>query len=234
MAKESNTPTNDVRIYPWSKQARLLASMLICWHVLAIFMGPWSMDGSALSRWLLPLFRPYLRAANLDHGYRFFAPEPGPAHLVRYEIKLKDGGKLEGEFPNLKEHQPRLLYHRHFMLSEFLNTLDSGIPNFADDYRPSKEEAMLRSRRIATRDHVIAAIANHLLQKYDAASVHIYLRRHLIPMPGLVASGVKLTDPRFFEELDLGEFPQPEGVAQPPNPENKGENTVRRPVEELP
>ena len=30
-----------------------------------------------------------------------------------------------GVFPDLKHHNPRLLYHRYFMLSEFVNTLEN-------------------------------------------------------------------------------------------------------------
>ena len=40
------------------------------------------------------VFRPYLEAAYLDHGYAFFAPDPGPSHLVRYELEFDDGGVI--------------------------------------------------------------------------------------------------------------------------------------------
>jgi hypothetical protein len=50
----------------------------------------------------------------LDHGYFFFAPNPGPSHLVG----IRDQSVL---FPDRKEQWPRLLYHRYFMLSEFYN-----------------------------------------------------------------------------------------------------------------
>ena len=62
---------------------------------------------------------------GLANGYRFFAPEPGPSHLIRYEVTLPDGTRKEGFFPDRAHHQPRLLYHRYFMLSEFVNTLDN-------------------------------------------------------------------------------------------------------------
>ena len=207
MAKKSATVSLAQLHKGWGRSARILASLLIAWHVTAVFIGPWSLDRSALSAWLLPVYQPYLRAVNLDHGYRFFAPEPGPAHLVRYEITGLDGVKLTGEFPNLREHQPRLLYHRHFMLSEFLNRLESDIPNFPNDYQPTSQEVAVRNGRLAMRNRLVESFARHLLQEHQGKSVHLYLRRHLIPMPGLVAAGIPLSDPRFFEELDLGEYP---------------------------
>ena len=34
-------------------------------------------------------FSPISKALSLANGYRFFAPEPGPSHLVRYELTLR-------------------------------------------------------------------------------------------------------------------------------------------------
>jgi hypothetical protein len=58
----------------------------------------------------------------LDHGYFFFAPNPGPSFLVKYKVEFADGrDPVEGVFPNLEEQTPRLLYHRYFMVSTALN-----------------------------------------------------------------------------------------------------------------
>jgi len=57
---------------------------------------------------------PYVDWMYLDHGYFFFAPNPGPSHLVG----IRDQSVV---FPDRKEQWPRLLYHRYFMLSEFYN-----------------------------------------------------------------------------------------------------------------
>src|SRR5262249_2500500 len=65
--------------------------------------------------------QPYISALFLDHGYFFFAPNPGPNHLVDYKLEFADGrAPQEGRFPNLTTERPRLLYHRYFMLSEAL------------------------------------------------------------------------------------------------------------------
>ena len=76
-----------------------------------------------LRRWLAP----YVDWMYLDHGYFFFAPNPGPSHLVALQessSSLTTPKSLKSDafiFPDRKEQWPRLLYHRYFMLSEFYN-----------------------------------------------------------------------------------------------------------------
>jgi hypothetical protein len=99
-----------------------VASLLILLHVMAVWIAPFSVPPSSpLAQQLATWFRPYLEAAYLNHGYKFFAPDPGPTHLVRYELQLPGGETKTGTFPNLAEQRPRLLYHRHMMLSERLD-----------------------------------------------------------------------------------------------------------------
>src|SRR5262245_32283171 len=115
---------------PWRPWWRWLISAALAFHVAAVFMGPFAFStqtpggrSSNLAEWLMPVFRPYVQAAYLEHGYAFFAPDPGPSHLVEYQVDFDDGRpSIAGTFPNLKEHRPRLLYHRHFMLSEQLHS----------------------------------------------------------------------------------------------------------------
>jgi hypothetical protein len=133
-------------------------------------------------------FRPYLEATNLNHGYHFFAPEPGPSHLVRYELQLSDGSQVIGTFPDKTEHTPRLLYHRHFMLSEYLNTL------------------ALDENRQELFNSVTQSYAKHLLEEHDAVSATLFLRRHYIPSPQDVIDGKPLNDLTFFAERPLGTF----------------------------
>jgi hypothetical protein len=175
---------------PLALRWRILISLAVALHVAAVFVGPWALPPytSALSGRLAMGFRPYLRACFLDNGYRFFAPEPGPAHLIRYELTLPDGRQVEGIFPNLNQQWPRLLYHRHFMLSEFVNTLDG------------QEQTELR-------DAMVRSFARHLAQVHGADHVRLFLRRHLIAPPQEVAQGARLDDPRSYpEDRLLGEF----------------------------
>lgn len=164
---------------------RAVVSLLVMLHVAAVFVGPWAMpQTSRLALGVGRILQPYLDVLSLGNGYRFFAPEPGPSHLVRYEITLDDGTLKEGYFPNRQEQWPRLLYHRYFMLSEFANTLENS---------PARD----RAEAYAT------AYARHLAEKNHARTVKLFLRRHYVPRPEEVQQGRKLTDKVLYEEHPL-------------------------------
>ena len=57
----------------------------------------------------------------MNQGHHFFAPDPGASTLVQYTVERPDGTILEGRMPN-RQIVPRLLYHRHFMLTESIAT----------------------------------------------------------------------------------------------------------------
>ncbi len=124
----------------WQPRTRLIVSLLIVFHLFAVFVAPMSNPppSSQLFNRLSSLFSPYLQALFLNHGYRFFAPEPGPSHLVRYEIystETEQPGEFpeyNGIFPDRRKHWPRLIYHRWFMLSETVFAENSLIPSEED------------------------------------------------------------------------------------------------------
>jgi len=120
-------PPDEVEAAQLSAAVKLLLSFLIAFHLTAVFWAPFAFacnvggSSSPLADPVLRWLRPYITAMYLDHGYFFFAPNPGPSHLVRYKVEFDDGREpLVGTFPDLATQQPRLLYHRHFMLSESL------------------------------------------------------------------------------------------------------------------
>jgi hypothetical protein len=164
-----------------------VVSILVILHVAAVFIGPWAMppQNSQLSAKVGRVFQPYLDVLALGNGYRFFAPEPGPSHLVRYEVTLDDGTLRQGAFPDRTVHKPRLLYHRYFMLSEFINTLDGAGPS------------RLRADAFAN------AYARHLSAQYGGKTVKLYLRRHYVPRTEEVQRGMRLTDKALYEEKPL-------------------------------
>lgn len=171
-------------VSPWVRRA---VSVLLLLHLAAVMIPPMSVQpASMLSGMAWQALRPYIDALYLDHGYRFFAPEPGPSHLVRFELEMPDGSTKAGVLPNLDDQWPRLLYHRHFMLTEFLNNVG--------EFRPEVERAYVRS------------YARHLMEETGAARVRMFLRRHLIPQPQQILEGISPTDPRFYEERVLGTF----------------------------
>ncbi|MGE3408441.1 MAG: hypothetical protein AB7I37_16600 [Pirellulales bacterium] len=164
----------------WQKQA---ISLLLAMHLAALVIAPMAVaPQSILASDFWSVVRPYLEACYLNHGYHFFGPEPGPSHLVRYEIELPDGQQVAGEFPNKQEHWPRLLYHRHFMLSERLSAGDVNTP-WIQEYARS--------------------YARHLHTLHGAKSVTLYLRTHELTPPGAIEEGFRLDDPRSYHEDKL-------------------------------
>ena len=133
----------------WTPTRRRLVSALLLGHLAAIFIAPWSSPPPAplLAQKAARLIEPYLTAAYLNHGYRFFAPDPGPSHLVRYSLTQADGTVLQGRIPDPQRDWPRLLYHRHFMITESLfNTLSrvEEIPDGAEV--PAAERTLIENQ----------------------------------------------------------------------------------------
>jgi hypothetical protein len=175
----------------WARRPclRRVVSIGLALHLIALVIAPLAVAPcSQLTLRLWTAFRPYLQSLSLNHGYHFFAPEPGPSHLVRYELRFADGHLAEGVFPNPHQHQPRLLYHRHFMLSEFLNNLA------IDESRTELFAAVTRS------------YAEHLRHRHGAAEVTLHLRRHYLPSPQHVSSGKRLDAVELFAERPLGTY----------------------------
>lgn len=157
---------------------------------------------------------PYAQAGNISHGYAFFAPNPGPGHLIRYELEFEDGDKLSGEFPNLKLQWPRLRYHRHFMLSEQLTgMLQTGFlqepPPRPEDPRALPEYQRIMGN-IARHQQLfrrrVASFARHLLSIYDAVNVEMRIVRHHIPGRKEFLDGRQLQDQSLYETLFTENF----------------------------
>ena len=171
----------------WKPATRGLASLALVTYLAAVVIPPLAgpPPASELAAALIQPFRPLVGGLHLGHGYRFFAPEPGPSHLVRYELTLDDGTLKEGFFPNRAEHKPRLLYHRYFMLTEFINSLSAG--------DPANKAAVAYAR----------GYAQHLSAAENAKTVKLYLRRHYVPRTIEVRQGMRLDDKALYEERPL-------------------------------
>jgi hypothetical protein len=149
------------------------------------------------SKWpLIPavasFFGPYLDATYLNHGYHFFAPDPGPAALIRYTGERADGTPFEGTFPTLDEQWPRLLYHRHFMLTE----QRTWLPLVADE-----------------------GYAKHLLKANNAKWVRLEAVTHFLARPDEIVAGLELSDPDKFEYREFITVTADGEVIRPPQEE---------------
>jgi hypothetical protein len=187
--------------------------VLILAHLSAVFVAPWSSPPPAplLADEAAQIVSPYLQAAYLNHGYRFFAPDPGPSHLLRYELDQSDGTIIHGRIPDPEEHRPRLFYHRHFMITETLFNRLNGVEEIpADADLPRAERALIESRNQRIRESVrsvLEGIARDLLRRHNGQRVKLYLVEHAIPYPQDVERGKRLDAADLYTDLaDLGEF----------------------------
>jgi hypothetical protein len=207
--------------------ARLLISGGITLHLTAVFVAPFRFatgafgGSSPLAEAIQRPLAPYIDAMYLDHGYFFFAPNPGPNHLVDCRLEFADGRPAEElRFPNLATKRPRLLYHRHFMLSEALNA-SFAPPEFAPEPSPppltaSAEERErfqldVASHRQAKTDWqrrrrqyeaMRGSIENHLKHETGAERVTLTRIQHRQPLPDeFEVLGRKLNDPESYVKL---------------------------------
>lgn len=153
------------------------------WHVSAVFLAPLSLPPSSqliegitqhtAMQW-------YLDALYLNHGYYFFAPDPGPGHLIYYEVSDAQGRAIkQGHLPDWELHRPRLWYHRHFMLAEQV-----GGP-FADE---------------AWQRRYLQAYARQLLREFEGESVRVRWIAHTPPDPQNMTYPVKLDAAGSYRE----------------------------------
>lgn len=101
---------------------RVALTVFIIWHFTGVFLAALCVPTSSELVLNIAQRRPmqwYLDALYMNQGHSFFAPDVGPGHLIRYQLLDQSGREIEkGEFPSRKEHWPRLLYHRYFMLAD--------------------------------------------------------------------------------------------------------------------
>jgi len=166
---------------PWPRWLRIVASIAIAVYLLAVILPPLAgpPPASALANRLIQPFRPLIGGLSLGHGYRFFAPDPGPGHSIRWTVTLPDGSTRSGSIPDRDGDRPRLLYHRRFMLPEKL----AGLVPLPDAPAEIREEAK-REWQPLVKD-----IAAHLLAREQAKQVQLVLVEHYLPTPEEVLEG---------------------------------------------
>ena len=105
-----------------SALVRAIATILILWHLTAVFLAPMSIPPT--SQLVVDIAQGrgmqwYLDALYINHGYYFFAPDPGAGRLVYFDVYDAQGNPVrQGKFPDWDVQWPRLWYHRHFMLAD--------------------------------------------------------------------------------------------------------------------
>lgn len=224
--------------FAWWKVA---VSLVLLFHLAGVLAPPFysatrtSEAESPIAAATFQLLEPYINAMFLDHGYAFFAPGPGPSHLVRFRIEFDDGRPpVEQMFPDLERHWPRLLYHRHFMLAEQLHS-DYVTPIAPPrPQREPDESASLWQRRLAEweidyalwkrgRDRYLTkwqSYEKHLLQRYGGSRVSLIRVEHQLVPPDASLAPIDLRTRESY--IDLNEYPPAEplapGIAAPLRP----------------
>lgn len=167
----------------WKRAGMLFINVWLIYHLFAIVMAPASVGPASdleYSGWQVAA--PYLQTFNLNHGYHFFAPNPEGSALVAYLLEFPDGHTESGRFPN-RDISPRLLYHRHFMLSEYLGGVEPHL-----------------------RQSVCKAYAKNLCRQTGAEKVTLSLVTHELPPRDKLLAGASLDDPESYAEEPLGTF----------------------------
>jgi len=189
-------------------RVRVVVSFFLIGHLWAVIgrplefatQGPFGASPSA-SAWYAPV-RAYSQFAYLDHGYAFFAPDPGPSHFFEAAITNSFGEIVERKFPDLTVQWPRLLYHRHFMLAEFLNDVHQPPiqppPEIAGN--PVELERFMRGRR--RFESVRDSILKHLRYHHPESKVAIRRVEHRQPgLPEFFGDNVSVADQRLLRVL---------------------------------
>lgn len=245
----TNVPASSVPERRLSHRWQWLLLLPAMVHLLAVFSEPFHFftrsdvqtapDATLLRSWL----HPYSQWMYLDHGYFFFAPNPGPGHLLRIsasddplapsaERRFQDSDANSDAIvrllPDRKSQFPRLLYHRYFMLSEF----------YYNRYAPyeltpelSRDPVLLQNWKLdrSLYTSIQQSIISHTKNKTGKTFVRLdRLERMLPDRASILKKGIRLADPQWISVL-------PETMSESPSaPSQTSTSNVRHGEEEQP
>jgi hypothetical protein len=160
------------------KAGYVLVNFWLAFHVFAIFISPGGMPpASPLLVDASRVAMPYNQLLFLNHGYHYFAPDPGASTLISWAIDRPGNTPLKGRFPD-PDICPRLLYHRYFMLAENIGAFP-----------------------LETQSQVFEAYARHFAAQHDSRTISLSRLRHSPSSITRIQAGGRLSDfETFFEE----------------------------------
>lgn len=174
------------RRFSWPPAVRFAVSLAILAYLAAVIVPPLAgpPPASELAVAALQPLRPLVGALFLGHGYRFFAPNPGPGHSIQWTMRMADGSTRRGSIPDRDADWPRLLYHRRFMISE---KIAAFVPP------PDAPEEVRRQGR-AEWQPLVKDVAGHLLHRHGGSQVTLQMTEHYLPAPEEVIRSEQGTD----------------------------------------
>lgn len=152
----------------WPSGAKLLASVALLGHMVAILAAAWAAPPSSeLQGAVADLFARYYDLIDQGYGYRYYAPEPPPTAVVKALLRFADGrGERVIRLPD-RAQRPRLRYQRHLALAHHLFEDFSAAKNSPGGAMPSRWAA---------------SYARHLCRTNPGCTgVTLTLEMHLIP-----------------------------------------------------
>ena len=236
MPTSAQPPSHLPELAAISRPWRWAISLLVVFHLAAVILPPLSFQTrgplgvSPIVDTLQTPVEAYGQFTYIDRGYAFFAPDPGPSHLIQAAITGQDGKRVEKMFPDLDDQWPRLRYHRHFMLAEYLEEIyqPPGPPRELAKLDREAAEYWFRAR--ARYEHVRQSIIDHLRKQNPGQEVAIRRIEHLIPDLTLyVEEPIALDSPDLYRVL----FDQPIDAPAPPD-QDATLTAPNRPAETIP
>ena len=167
------------------RSVKLIITSFIVVHLLAIVLPPLSFQArgrSGVSPFIGRLVAPieaYCQFLYLNRGYAFFAPDPGPSHLIQVRVQDAEGHDEEMFYPDVNRQWPRLLYHRYFMLTEYLNEVYRPRIESASEY--SEEELWVLRNEREKYDLIRNSYSLHLQSVHGGKQVSLRRIEHLLP-----------------------------------------------------
>jgi len=205
-AQQKKKTKGDKGPIPWHPFWRLLISLLVVAHVLAVAVAPWSLStdpalppgyipqrdaqgretlpGPDSTDWQQPIlqrtlwetFTPYLNLLYLNHGYEFFAPDPNGSHLFRYRIFDSGGTQIAEGEFPNLQQQWPRLYYHRHM--------------------------MLAAQVSFLGEPAARNYGRHLLKVHGGHTCRLQWVFHSLLTPKQVADGVPLDDPSTYHVLE--------------------------------
>lgn len=185
-----------------------MISLGIIFHLAAVILPPlaYQSDGpsgvSPIIQTATAPVRPYGEFLHLNRGYAFFAPDPGPSHLFQI-ARLNEENLPEEEwlYPSLDHQWPRLSYHRHFMLAEYLNRIHRPV-----DFPEGLDQSIIADLQLERRryEHVRRSMIEKMRKELSHENIALRRIEHALLLPQDYLSGIQIDDRRTYQVLGDG------------------------------